>query len=702
MPACPSDDTLEHFHFGRLPCADVDMIADHLADCPRCQATLQKLDSATDSVIQALRAPKPQRVSPPTRVGGSQPPLADAQAPAQDFSFLRTALEPGDLGALGHYRVIRVLGQGGMGCVFEAEDVQLRRRVALKVLISDRMHDVNSRQRFLREARAMAQLRHDHIVTVYHVGQDDNVPHLAMEYLQGKSLDDCLETDRPLSDEFLYRLARETAEGLAAAHEHGLVHRDIKPSNLWLEARPGGSFRVKILDFGLARAEKEDVAITQSGYVVGTPAFMAPEQARGENVDARGDLFSLGCVLYWAATGVLPFDGSTTLAVLSALAMDDPKPPSEYRPDLAPAFADLILKLLAKDRNKRPPTAREVAQAVAGIENPTAELPTMRPPAKSRRAALLFAAGAVVLAILVPIGILFRPDSSQPEPTTTPPPPTTSKPSAAVTPEWIQSVRAMRPDGQLAAVRVKLQELNPEFDGRFDHRVMQNKIVDLGFTADRVQDLSPVQALDGLEYLNLKCNYKVDCRLTNLKPLADMKLKRLDVDGSQVSDLTPLRDLPALEHLSIRNTPVRNLEALRGVPLKILYIDSTIIEDLGPLKDSPLLMIVLNDTPVTTLEPLRGMRLQHIAFNQTKIVDLGPLEGMPLLYVSFRGASKVASLVPLKGAPIEFLIGPIKPERDIDVLVSLKKLKEVNSTDIHKYWKQIDDNWPGLREKAQP
>src|SRR5262249_20819238 len=162
------------------------------------------------------------------------------------------------------------------------------------------------------------------------------------------------------------RIGRETAEGLAAAHQRGLIHRDIKPANLWLEGAKG---RVKILDFGLARAASEQMALTQSGAIVGTPQYMAPEQAGGKQQgDHRCDLFSLGCVLYRMTTGSLPFPGDDTLAILSALAMHQPEPPVALFPNVPPSLSDLVMRLLAKKPEERPQTAQEVVEAIEEIE----------------------------------------------------------------------------------------------------------------------------------------------------------------------------------------------------------------------------------------------------------------------------------------------------------------------------------------------
>ena len=227
-------------------------------------------------------------------------PAGRSLAEAGRFDFLDPPRAAGELGWLAHYRVRRLLGEGGMGLVFQAEDTVLLRPVALKVIRPELADLPRSHNGSLREARAMAAIKHDHIVTIYQVGQERGVPFLAMEYLQGMSLDHWLDRGHKPSVELVLRIGREIAAGLSAAHQHGLIHRDIKPANIWLEAPIG---RVKILDFGLARSEREDVQITSPGTVMGTPAYMAPEQARGERRRRIGDLFSLGCVLYRLCTG---------------------------------------------------------------------------------------------------------------------------------------------------------------------------------------------------------------------------------------------------------------------------------------------------------------------------------------------------------------------------------------------------------------
>ena len=240
------------------------------------------------------------------------------------YDFLAPAEQADELGRLGPYRVLKVLGAGGMGVVFRAEDPGLQRLVALKAMLPALACSPSAKERFFREARAAAALKHPHIVTIFQVGEDRGAPFLAMEFLEGEPLDERLKRETRLPLPEILRIGREIAEGLADAHEKSLIHRDIKPANIWLE---GKKAHVKILDFGLARAMDDQAHLTQSGAIIGTPAYMAPEQACGKPVDHRCDLFSLGCVLYRMCTGEMPFKGNDTLAILSALALDNPAPP---------------------------------------------------------------------------------------------------------------------------------------------------------------------------------------------------------------------------------------------------------------------------------------------------------------------------------------------------------------------------------------
>jgi serine/threonine protein kinase len=313
-----------------------------------------------------------------------------ASAPSKElYDFLAPPQGPDELGRLGPYRVLKVLGAGGMGVVFQAEDPMLKRKVALKAMLPGLAASESARKRFIREAQTAAAIEHDHIVHIYQVGEDRGVPYMAMQFLKGESLDERLKQMGKIPVAEVVCIGREAALGLAAAHKHGLVHRDIKPANLWLEGEPGASAtggRVKILDFGLARAAQDNAHLTQSGAIIGTPTYMAPEQANAQPVDGRTDLFSLGCVLYRLCTGVLPFQGKDTLSTLMSVAMVEPAAPHTVNPGIPRKLSDLVMQLLAKEPENRPASAEKVAAMLAGVD--TSEKPvaaaTVRQPAPQK------------------------------------------------------------------------------------------------------------------------------------------------------------------------------------------------------------------------------------------------------------------------------------------------------------------------------
>jgi serine/threonine protein kinase len=287
------------------------------------------------------------------------------------YDFLAPAQGPSELGRLGPYRVLGVLGAGGMGVVFRAEDPQLERAVALKAMLPALAASPSAKQRFLREAKAAAALDDDHIVQIYQVGEDRGIPFLAMQFLKGETLDGLLRRVNHLPVPEAMRIGREIAEGLAAAHAQGLIHRDIKPANIWLEAAQAGSDRagrVKILDFGLARAVSPDQQITQSGAILGTPAYMSPEQSGGKAVDHRADLFSLGCVIYQTVTGVSPFQSSDPVTTLIAVATEQPRPLRELDPGIPVELDDVVMRLLCKDPAGRPASAGYIVESLRSIE----------------------------------------------------------------------------------------------------------------------------------------------------------------------------------------------------------------------------------------------------------------------------------------------------------------------------------------------
>jgi serine/threonine protein kinase/formylglycine-generating enzyme required for sulfatase activity len=337
-----------------------------------------------------------------TRTQGGPP--AD---PDEALSFLAPPGRPDSLGRVGHYDVLEVLGRGGFGIVFRAFDEVLQRVVAVKVLAPQLAATSPARKRFVREARSAAAVRHEHVVQVYEVGEHP-LPYIAMEFIPGETLQQRLDRSGPLDVADVVRIGRQVAEGLAAAHAQDLIHRDIKPGNVLLE---GGAGRVKITDFGLARAA-DDASISQSGIIAGTPMYMAPEQAKGEKLDHRADLFSLGSVLYQMAAGRSPFRANSTLAVLKRVTEDDPRAIREIIPETPQWLCDIIAKLHAKKPEDRFQSAREVADVLADCENQLklsaklkdfSRIPRTRPQRTGRRNWV--AAAAVVLIAVVGIRV---------------------------------------------------------------------------------------------------------------------------------------------------------------------------------------------------------------------------------------------------------------------------------------------------------
>ncbi|MFO0744296.1 MAG: serine/threonine-protein kinase [Myxococcota bacterium] len=290
-------------------------------------------------------------------------------------------LQDGD--TLGDFRIVRRLGAGAMGVVYEAVEVSLQRTVALKVLPLEVSANPSRRARFLREARAAAAVTHPAVVAIYQIGASDGRDFIAMELVRGRNLRQVL-ADGPLSIARAVRLAQAIASGLGRAHEAGVVHRDVKPDNVMVTPDDG----VKVLDFGIARIDPASfqpsdkrpgesdknpppvTALTGEGHLIGTPGYMAPEQSRGATIDARADVFALGAMMYEMLSGLRPFSGDTPLAVIISSARDDVPPLLGVRGDVPPALAAVVDRCLAKDPNDRFPNGRAVADALADVALP--------------------------------------------------------------------------------------------------------------------------------------------------------------------------------------------------------------------------------------------------------------------------------------------------------------------------------------------
>ncbi len=335
-----------------------------------------ELRSSVEELFRHHRAASGFLESPPTEVVAA----ADAITPHnQDHSlpplhFLEPAAAAGSLGRLGHYEIEQVVGAGGFGVVLKARDTKLDRIVAVKTLAQSLASSAQARQRFVREAKAAAAVKHDNVVGIHAVSDEGPVPYLVMEFVSGVSLEEKVHQAGTLDLPAILRIGSQIASGLAAAHQQGLVHRDVKPANILLE---NGVERVKITDFGLARAAS-DATITREGEVAGTPQFMSPEQAQSQPLDSRSDLFSLGSVLYAACTGHSPFRAASAVAALRRVCDDTPRPIREINPEIPDWLVAIINRLLAKKPDERFQTAAEVAdllgQHLAELQHPGLEV----------------------------------------------------------------------------------------------------------------------------------------------------------------------------------------------------------------------------------------------------------------------------------------------------------------------------------------
>lgn len=406
---CPNPVTLENFLLGKLPEADQSALSDHFEHCTRC-AQLAGSFSLQDELTEAIRSRKNlageeaaimavvekgkllssqlQTAEFDQTIVAQKPSLTPTQVGTVDvidsadhdevcLNFLAPAEHSDELGRLGGYRVLELLGMGGMGMVFRAEDERLKRQVALKVMKPSIAVSRGAKNRFLKEAQFTAAIEHDNIVPIFQVGEDYGVPFIAMPFLKGESLKTRVERQGRLSQLNVVRLGIQIASGLAAAHERSLIHRDIKPDNIWIEEKTG---RVRILDFGLGRVTSEDAGLTQSGFVMGTPRYMAPEQALSQDVDHRCDLFSLGSVLYHLVSGQLPFHGGNLTATLVAVVQRTPRSLESIVPGLDPDLCQIISRLMSKDRDQRPRSASEVVRSLQALLQKLKAAEQMSPP----------------------------------------------------------------------------------------------------------------------------------------------------------------------------------------------------------------------------------------------------------------------------------------------------------------------------------
>ena len=358
-------------------------VAEHVAECAECRQQLESLAGQPQWWSQACSGVKEILADPAAYLseGRDGVPTYDSASDdsfATDFAvdFLEPSDDPVMLGRLGDYQILEVIGRGGMGIVLKGYQKELNRYVAVKVLAPYLALSGAARKRFAREAQATAAVVNPHVMAIHAVAATAKLPYLVMPFVACESLQQRLDRQGPLDVKDVLRIGLQAASGLAAAHAQGLVHRDVKPANILLETSVE---RVMLTDFGLARAV-DDATLTRTGIIAGTPQYMSPEQANGDGVDHRSDLFSLGSVLYAMCTGRPPFRAETTFGVLRRIRETSPRPIREINADIPEWLERIVLKLLSKSPEDRIGTATEIAtlleQCLAHVQQPTAvELP---------------------------------------------------------------------------------------------------------------------------------------------------------------------------------------------------------------------------------------------------------------------------------------------------------------------------------------
>ncbi len=741
IAVCPDPQKLTQLLHGAASEEEIDSFAQHLETCSTCAQRIEETD-ASSPMLKVMR--QPAQTSPLVMDGRMQammdrldkmaslpfdpqqttatpcPKSHETQTSAegngnagddteQDYlAWLEPAKDASELGRLGAYRILNILGIGGMGVVYQAEDTTLKRTVALKAMKPSLASNNSARQRFLREAQTAAAVRHDNVVTIYQAGEHNQIAFLAMEYLDGESLEDRLKRETRLTVAETLRIGREIAEGLAAAHAHDLIHRDIKPSNLWLEQGRG---RVKILDFGLARAAVGNVKLTQSGTILGTPAYMAPEQAEGESVNARADLFSLGCVLYRMATGELPFKGEGVMQILRAIALTEPRKPSELNPEISSELSELIMKLLEKDPTKRIASAGEVVAALqseqdklkriedktvavksddqvtwrrAGDTSKTADFPSPSGRTRSKKSPILVALAFLFGLVVCAGGIYGIIRISTPEGdyviNTDDPDFSFSVSKGTV----ILNDKKAKREYRLKVVQQKggefeLEVTDPINELSFNTKafsIKRGEVVALKAWFERkpadVAMGSPVDDawIKSVAAMPAEQQVKeVAAKLKARNPGFNGDVKH-EIDGKtvtvlrfvsdHVTDLSPIKALPGLHGLfcgggNQRLSRLADLSPLKGMRLYSLNCGWTKVSELMPLREMNTLRdFDCSQTEVRDLLPLKDIPLTNLNFGNTRVADLSPLKSMKLGILACNGTG-VSNLAPITGMKLSYL-----------------------------------------------
>lgn len=560
------------------------------------------------------------------------------------------------------YRLDTLVAEGGFALVWKAYDLALLRIVAVKISKPGRL---KSSEICLSEARRVAMISHPGIVAVHDVGRENGDCFIVSEFVQGGTLRDRIK-GKPEPSRSVRWIAG-IGEALHFAHEKGVVHRDIKPSNILIDDND----RALLADFGISWSPADFTTIVPG---MGTLPYMSREQLEGREPDARSDIYSLGVVLHELLTGRLPYS-STDPAVLRKEIMVGAtvgKLPARIR--------QIVSKALQNDPGSRYQTAEEM----------TADLRRLRigRPTQSAVACAL----AVVLLLFGIAGFWLIPGKAT----------FATKPQAGMEEGWLKVTAGLPANEKVKALKARLMELNPGFNGEVKATILDDEVRSLEFVTDRVADIQPVRALAGLKSLVCRgtITSKANGILADLSPLEGMKLTRLEVQHNQriidlsalekmplvrlncamtgVADLGPLADMP-LEVLFCGATAVTDLSPLAGMKLRELHCNNTMIADLSPLAGMPLEDLRCHGTLIKSLVALRNAPLVGLDCHRTELTDIGPLVGTKRLAVLDVSSTGVTDFSPLKDMPnLKILRGDFDPRRDASLLHELKSLEWIN------------------------